>query len=110
MPGERTDIPVRQGERSGDALKTLRELRRAARDEIDRLIAFLDESEIDPELEDDDREIDAGEEPSMIRAKAELPITRACSNSARTSTAIASALSRATASKPRSFATSARYG
>jgi hypothetical protein len=62
MPGERTDILARQGERSGDALKTLRELRRAARDEIDRLIAFLDESEIDPELEDDDREIDAGEE------------------------------------------------
>jgi hypothetical protein len=63
MPGERTDILARQGERSGDALKILRELRRAARDEIDRLIAFLDESEIDPELEDDDREIDAGEEP-----------------------------------------------
>ena len=44
-------------------LKTLRELRRAARKEFDRLIAFLDESDIDPELEDDDREVDAGDEP-----------------------------------------------
>jgi hypothetical protein len=41
-------------------LKTLRELRRAAREEIDRLIAFLDASEIDPDLEDDEREPDAG--------------------------------------------------
>lgn len=62
MPRDRSEILTRQGERGADALQTLRELRRAARDEIDRLIAFLDESEIDPELEDDEREIDAGEE------------------------------------------------
>jgi hypothetical protein len=61
MPRERTDILMWYGERSVEALKTLRELRRAARDEIDRLIAFLDESEIDPELEDDEREHDPGE-------------------------------------------------
>ena len=52
-----------QQESGTEAVKTLRELRRAAREEIDRLIAFLDESEIDPDLEDDDREIDAGDEP-----------------------------------------------
>jgi hypothetical protein len=54
---------TRQAKPGVDALKTLREVRRAAREEIDRLIAFLDASEIDPELEDDDREIDAGDEP-----------------------------------------------
>ena len=63
MPRERIEILTRQGARGVEALKTLRELRRAARDEIDRLIAFLDASDIDPELEDDEREIDAGEEP-----------------------------------------------
>jgi hypothetical protein len=63
MTTERIEILVRQGERGAEALKTPRELRRAARDEIDRLIAFLDQSEIDPELEDDEPEIDAGEEP-----------------------------------------------
>jgi hypothetical protein len=36
MPRERTGILTRQGERDVDALTTLRELRRAAREEIDR--------------------------------------------------------------------------
>ncbi|MCF2523900.1 hypothetical protein [Bradyrhizobium sp. G127] len=34
------------------ALKTIARLRRQARDEIDRLIRFLDESDLDPDLED----------------------------------------------------------
>lgn len=34
------------------ALQNLRKLRREARDQIDRLIRFLDESDLDPDLED----------------------------------------------------------
>jgi hypothetical protein len=63
MSRARTGNLTRQARRSADASKILRELRRAARDEIDRLIAFLDASDIDPELEDDDGEIDVGDEP-----------------------------------------------
>jgi hypothetical protein len=63
MSRARIENLTRQAKPSVDALRALRELRRAARDEIDRLIAFLDASDIDPELEDDDREIDAGDEP-----------------------------------------------
>jgi hypothetical protein len=63
MRGKQSENLARQQE-SG-ALKTLRELRRAAREEIDRLIAFLDASEIDPELEDDELEIDAADEPEQ---------------------------------------------
>lgn len=40
------------------ALITLAGLRRQARDEIDRLIRFLDESDLDPDLEDDGSEED----------------------------------------------------
>jgi hypothetical protein len=54
---------TRQARPGVEAMKTLRELRRVAREEIERLIAFLDASEIDPDLEDDERERDAGEEP-----------------------------------------------
>lgn len=42
------------------ALITLAGLRRQARDEIDRLIRFLDESDLDPDLEDD-----GSDEPSI---------------------------------------------
>jgi hypothetical protein len=63
MSRARIGILTRQVKPGADALKTLRELRRAAREEIDRLIAFLDASEIDSDLEDDEREPDAGEEP-----------------------------------------------
>jgi hypothetical protein len=72
MPKERTEILARQAERSGDAVKTLRELRRAARDEIDLLIALLDQSEIDPELEDDELELDAAEAPEHDPGESEI--------------------------------------
>ena len=35
-----------------EALQYLSKLRREARDEIDRLLAFLDNSDLDPDLED----------------------------------------------------------
>ncbi|HWX59120.1 hypothetical protein [Bradyrhizobium sp.] len=63
MRRKQSENLARRQETGADALKTLRELRRAAREEIDRLIAFLDESEIDLELEDDEVEIDAADEP-----------------------------------------------
>lgn len=40
-----------QDEARSNALATLRDLRRQARQEIERLLAFLDESDIDPDLE-----------------------------------------------------------
>jgi hypothetical protein len=50
------------------ALKTLARLRREARDEIDRLIRFLDESDLDPDLEDTNDQEDENEHGTELDA------------------------------------------
>lgn len=55
-----TENLLRQDRRRRKALQKLRKLRARARDEIDRLIQFLDDSNIDPDLE-----ADGSDEPSL---------------------------------------------
>ena len=51
---------LRQVRRRHKALQRLRKLRQQARDEIERLIQFLDDSDLDPDLE-----ADGADEPSL---------------------------------------------
>lgn len=57
---------ARQQRRRETALQRLRRLRNEARDEIERLLAFLDASDLDPDLESTgDDEPDGCDEPSL---------------------------------------------
>jgi hypothetical protein len=51
---------TKQTQERQESLRTLAQLRKEARDEIDRLIHFLDVSDLDPDLEDD-----GSDEPSL---------------------------------------------